>query len=250
MDLGSCFSGIGGFELGAERCGIKTKWCIEINTNLHKILKKYTNVIYNDIQTVSKLPKVDIITGGVPCQDISRANSEAKGIRGERSGLWNEMYRIICNIRPSYIVIENVAMLTHRGLDRILCNIAAIRYNAEWACLQANWFGYPHERKRIFVVAYPGSRRQHKNKIFTKEYYERIFKKTVCNVELDIFNEIFKNTTKKDGVYNNQNVGISEKLLIKTVEQIKALGNAVIPDIAESIFLQIQLNELQFFSQK
>ncbi len=99
------------------------------------------------------------ITGGFPCQDISLAGKGA-GIEGEKSGIWKEMYRLIqetidCNMGYHYILLENVAALTHRGIDHVLADLAQTRYDAEWVCLRASDFGAPHRRERVFIVAYP-----------------------------------------------------------------------------------------------
>src|SRR5215469_9902428 len=97
---------------------------------------------------------IRIITGGFPCQDISNAGKRA-GITGERSGLWSEMYRLICDIRPQYIIVENVSALLGRGLSRVLADLAACGYDAEWQVLSAEAFGAPHLRERVFIVGYP-----------------------------------------------------------------------------------------------
>ena len=95
-----------------------------------------------------------LITGGFPCQDISVAGKGA-GIRGERSGLWFEMWRVIRELRPRYVIAENVGALTHRGLDTVLSSLAEIGYDAEWQDIRAEDVGAPHRRERIWIVAYP-----------------------------------------------------------------------------------------------
>ena len=99
---------------------------------------------------------IDIITGGFPCQDISYAGKGA-GIDGERSGLWSELARIIGEVRPRYAVLENVAALLSRGLDRVAGDLAEIGYDCEWHCIPASYVGAPHRRDRIWIVAYPNS---------------------------------------------------------------------------------------------
>ncbi len=102
------------------------------------------------------LPRVDIISGGFPCQDISNAGKRT-GIAGARSGLWGAMVRAIRMVRPRYAVVENVAALLGRGMGRVLGDLAESGYHAEWDCLPAAAFGAPHRRDRVFLVAYPGS---------------------------------------------------------------------------------------------
>ena len=159
MTHGSLFSGIGGIDLGFEWAGIKTRWQVEIDEYCQKLLsirfphtKKFT-----DVRKVGShnLEKVDIISGGFPCQDISVAGKGA-GIEGERSGLWTELHRVISELRPRFAFIENVPMLTIRGGGRVISDLAEIGYDAEWQIVGADDVGAWHRRKRIWIVAYPG----------------------------------------------------------------------------------------------
>jgi site-specific DNA-cytosine methylase len=189
MYVGSLFSGIGGIELGFEREGFETRWFVEIDEYCQRVLRKYwPNVpIYGDIRTVdfSRLERVDILTGGFPCQDISTANPRGKGIEGERSGLWSYYKEAIRVLRPKYAVIENVPNLLgwfdiearpempepdlegrewqldieqHQALQTILIDLAEIGYDAEWNAISARGVGARHLRSRIFIVAYPCGR--------------------------------------------------------------------------------------------
>lgn len=163
MNVGSLFSGIGGIELGFEREGFHTSWFVENNLYCQSILKEHfpRATIYGDIQTIdfSQLEKVQILTGGFPCQDISIAGKGAGIIEGKRSKLWTEYARAVRQIRPSFAVIENVSALTFRGLCNVLSDLAEIGYDAEWFCLQASQFGALHKRERIFIVTYPNKHR-------------------------------------------------------------------------------------------
>ena len=152
---GSLFTGIGGFEKGAERAGIKTIWNCEYEKHNRKRLEKHWPGVrqYEDVRTLSRPEYVDIISGGFPCQDISVAGGMA-GITGARSGLWSEMFRICGELRPKYIIIENSPALTIRGFERVLCDLSEIRYDAQWQCISNLAFGYPHRRERIYVIAY------------------------------------------------------------------------------------------------
>lgn len=116
---GSLFSGIEGFGLGAALAGIKTEWSCEFEDYQSLVIRKNfgeEHEINRDIRTYQSPPFVDIVSGGFPCQDISIAG-KGVGIIGERSGLWTEMYRIIREIRPRYVIIENSPMLLVRGLS-------------------------------------------------------------------------------------------------------------------------------------
>lgn len=156
---GSLFSGVEGFGLGAAFAGIKTLWSCEFEEYQTGIIKKNfgeNHEICRDIRTYSKPPFVDILSGGFPCQDISIVG-KGVGITGARSGLWSEMYRILREIRPRYVIIENSPMLLVRGFERILCDLSKIGYDAEWQCLSGTDFGIQQGRERLYCIAYPES---------------------------------------------------------------------------------------------
>ena len=135
MKHGSLFSGIGGIDLGFEMAGIETTWTCEIDDWCNELLqKRFPNAThYRDVQKIGKdnLESVDIISGGFPCQDISTAGKGA-GLDGKRSGLWFEMWRIICELRPRWVLIENFANLANKGGERVLHDLAEAGYDAEW----------------------------------------------------------------------------------------------------------------------
>jgi DNA (cytosine-5)-methyltransferase 1 len=160
ITFGSLFAGIGGIDLGFERCGMKCKWQVEINDYAQKVLAKHWPKVHRerDIRECStrNLERVDIIAGGFPCQDISYAGLGA-GLDGERSGLFFEAIRLVRELQPRAVVLENVAALLTRGLDRVLGTLAEIGYDAEWHCIPAAYVGAPHIRDRVFVLAYANS---------------------------------------------------------------------------------------------
>src|SRR5690348_11422468 len=119
MTVGSLFAGIGGFDLAAERVGWEIKWQVEIDDYCTKVLEKHWPHVrrYRDIRTVgSELERVDLVCGGFPCQDISFAGDGA-GLDGERSGLWRDFRRLVGELRPRYVVVENVAALDHMDAE-------------------------------------------------------------------------------------------------------------------------------------
>lgn len=161
------FSGIGGFALGFERSGIKTVAFCEKDSFCQKVLShRWPDIpIYEDIRTLTAqqlhqdgIGTVDIVCGGFPCQDVSCAGKRI-GIFGERSSLWFEMSRIIGEIRPRYVVLENVANLLFGGrgawFGAVLGTLASLGYDAEWHIISAAAVGAPHIRERIWVIAYP-----------------------------------------------------------------------------------------------
>jgi DNA (cytosine-5)-methyltransferase 1 len=158
------FSGIGGFSLGLERAGMETVAFCEIEEYPRKVLAKHWPdvPIYSDVRELTSerlradgIIGIDVITAGFPCQDISTAGKGA-GIEGERSGLWSEIARLSGELRPRYIILENVSALLSRGLDKVLGDMAEIGYDAEWHCIPASHLGAPHRRDRWWCVAYPG----------------------------------------------------------------------------------------------
>jgi DNA (cytosine-5)-methyltransferase 1 len=164
LSVGSLFSGIGGFDLGFERAGCSIAWQVEIDPWARAVLTKHWPTVpkHADIRDVGRhnLGPVDILCGGFPCQDISLAGKGAGIAEGTRSGLWSEYVRLIRELRPRYVVVENVAALKSRGLDRVLGDLAASGYDAEWDCIPACAIGAPHRRDRLWIVAYPAGVQQ------------------------------------------------------------------------------------------
>jgi DNA (cytosine-5)-methyltransferase 1 len=165
------FSGIGGFSLGLDRAGgFETVAFCEIEPFPRKVLAKHWPEvpIYEDVTKLTGdiLARdgiaVDVITGGFPCQDISTAGKQAGIGKGTRSGLWSEIVRLIGELSPRYVIVENVANLLSgpsekRGgwFGRILGDLAECGYDAEWENIPASALGAPHRRERIWIVAYP-----------------------------------------------------------------------------------------------
>lgn len=161
MNVLDLFSGIGGFSLGLERAGMKTAAFCEIDEACHQVLRKHwpTTPIFSDVTNLSSKDlneHIDVICGGFPCQDISLVGKGA-GLAGERSGLWFQFHRLISELRPSWVIAENVSALRSRGLDAVLRSLAEIGYDAEWHCIPASALGAPHRRDRVWIVAYPSS---------------------------------------------------------------------------------------------
>ena len=158
MTFGSLFSGIGGIDLGLERAGMTCAWQVEIDPWCRQVLTKHWPNVrrYEDVSAVGgdTLEPVDVIAGGFPCQDVSVAGQRAGIQDGNRSGLWSEFHRIIRELRPRYVFVENVPGLLTNGMGRVLGDLADIGYDAEWEVLSAADVGAPHLRKRVFIVAH------------------------------------------------------------------------------------------------
>lgn len=228
MTFGSLFAGIGGFDLGFERAGLECKWQVEIDGYANRVLAKHWPNVrrWPDVRTWPQpdTEYVDVICGGFPCQDISYAGRGA-GLDGERSGLFFEAVRVVRQLRPRFVVLENVAALLSRGLDRVCGTLAEIGYDTEWHCIQAADVGAPHIRDRVFIIANPtgvrfsavqnGSQQNKQHKQTCKGWVQQLSgtiqwipEPSVCRVD--------------DGFSNG-------------VDRLRGLGNAVVPQVAEWI---------------
>ena len=151
------FSGIGGFSLGLERAGMETVAFCEISPVCRHLLAYHWPDVpcFDDVTTLTgeQVGPVDVICGGFPCQDISFAGKGA-GLAGERSGLWREYARLVRELRPAFVIVENVAALLGRGLGDVLGDLASLGYDAWWDCIPASAVGAPHRRDRLWIVAY------------------------------------------------------------------------------------------------
>lgn len=248
MNYIDLFAGIGGFHLGAKwaRWKFKNSFYSEVDEYCNKLYKQNfpESIELGDIKKIDceklkkKYGKRWIITGGFPCQDLSIAGQK-KGIRAERSGLWFEMLRIISRIRPKFCIIENVSgLIISGGLGVILSGLAEIGYDAEWQSISASQIGAFHKRERIWIIAYPISKRPYKSKIqgrinnqaSQKKYGKKsIFQRFISGV---VSFENWENDKYKS---DRELDGISREL-----DRIKGLGNAIVPQIAMILFLQIK----------
>lgn len=281
MKVLDLFSGIGGFSLGLERAGMETVAFVERDLDCQMVLRKHWpgKPIFDDITklncgiTVEGYPwinqsdfpsykylilkkPVDLISLGFPCQDISVGGSQKGITKGTRSSLWKEAWRIINAIRPKYAIIENVERLRKNGLGIVLNDLSKIGYNAEWHCLTARSIGLPHQRDRLFIIAYDSQLRLHEHirerghiqtdkewqsqevhterqqcksesgevcQILSKRHIDSI--RTTYSSQFSIVPELCRVT---DGVPS----GVHET---ERKTRIKQLGNAVIPQIPELI---------------
>ena len=163
--MGSLFAGIGGFDRGFEKAGWRTAWQVEINpVNRLVLADRFPGARrFVDVREVGAeaLAGVDCITAGFPCQDISPAGSRRKtgieGLAGSRSGLFYEVLRILREIQPAWVVLENVPGLLHsndcRDLQAVVAGLADCGYVGYWRVLDAQYFGVPQGRRRVFLVA-------------------------------------------------------------------------------------------------
>ena len=236
LTVGSLFSGIGGLDLGLEQAGMKTVWQVEYDDWARgKLDENFPHTEkFKDVREVGKhnLRPVDLICGGFPCVDISVAKQGGQGLDGDGSGLWFEMFRVICEIRPRYALIENVARLAVFGLDRVLSDLASIGFDAEWQTLRASTFGLPIQRKRLFIIAYPHcvgleavAFKRDSLKRISKRLWERNIALSIGGDEY-CYPDISASVCLDDGLS-------SELSDVKAA--IKGYGNAVCPPVAKWI---------------
>lgn len=157
------FAGAGGGILGGHLLGWRTVCAVERDAYAAQVLAARQNdrtlrpfPIWSDVCSFDGRPWrgiVDVVSGGFPCQDISAAGRGA-GLAGARSGLWSQMARIVAEVRPRFVYVENSPILTSRGLGVVLGDLAALGFDAEWGVVSAADTGAPHRRERIWIVAY------------------------------------------------------------------------------------------------
>lgn len=161
LTAGSLFSGIGGIDVAFAAARFDIRFQVEIDAFCRKVLAKHAAQYWPnatqhvDVRSVGRaeLGYVDVLFGGFPCQDISIAGKGA-GIEGARSGLWYEFRRIIGEVRPRAVLLENVPAITHRGGATVIAHLTALGYDARWGIVAAADAGAPHQRDRWFCVAY------------------------------------------------------------------------------------------------
>ena len=240
------FSGIGGFSLGLERAGMTTVAFCEIDPYCRRVITRHWPglPIFGDVASltakdVNPFGPIGIICGGFPCQDISHAGKRA-GLTGERSGLWQEFRRLVGELRPKYAIVENVAALTVRGLLDILGDLANLRYDAEWRVLGADDIGASQHRKRLWLLAYPDDAglqgpiwaRQPgtSRKEWQTSHSEPL--RSACGFWPPGPREVIHIPRMDDGPADR-------------AHRLRALGNAVVPQIPEMIGRAIALAEAQ-----
>lgn len=238
LTFGSLFAGVGGFDLGLERAGMVCRWQVELDPFAQKILAKHwPNVArYGDIKECGEhnLEPVDLICGGFPCQDISYAGKGA-GLAGDRSGLWFEYARIIREMEPRYVLVENVAALLNRGMGDVLGTLADCGYDAQWSCIRGCDMGAPHQRDRIFIVAYPRSERGPRLEQATGAVPDGPWGWRGEADLRDITEEPYRDDPRwPQPLLRRVDDGLSGR-----VDRLRAIGNAVMPQIPEWIGKQI-----------
>ena len=235
---------------------MECKWQVEINDYAQKVLAKHWPKVHRerDIRECSaqNLERVDVICGGFPCQDISYAGLGA-GLDGERSGLFFEAIRVVRELQPRAVVLENVAGLLTRGLDRVLGSLAEIGYDAEWHCIPAAAVGAPHIRDRVFVLAYAkfikgGERHNSAMQRRRQEQTEQAWRGSCSKLSDTNGKDAQGQRQESVGIKSQQRdasheswwatepaVGRVANGVPDRVDRVRGLGNAVVPQVAEYV---------------
>jgi len=229
------FAGAGGGILGGHLLGWRTVCAVEWEAYPASVLVARQNdkilptfPIWDDVQTFDGKPWrgiVDVVSGGFPCQDIS-VTGNGDGLDGERSGMWKEMARIISEVRPEYAFIENSPMLTTRGLERVLADLAKMGFDAEWGVLSAADVGANHKRDRIWIVAKisnsnsMGWKKRHNGKLETNQTI-----RSSCSISIK------SSIAGHDGHSwkTEPNVCRMVNGMADAMDRLKAIGNGQVP---------------------
>lgn len=226
------FAGGGGSILAGQLLGWRTVCAVEVDAGARNILldRQRDGVleqfpIWDDVRTFDGNPwrgSVDVVTGGFPCQDISQCGAGA-GIDGERSGLWLEMVRIIREVRPRLVVVENSSILTSRGLGRVLGDLAAMGLDARWGVFRASTIGAAHHRARLYLVAY-----SHGSKLEGLDFSESVLFDTAATRRRQFTRAVDAALSADDYASMSRN----SNDVARGMDGLKATGNGWVPAVA------------------
>ncbi len=248
------FAGAGGGILGGSLLGWKTVCAVEWEPYPASVLCARQNdgifppfPIWDDVQTFDGKPWagiVDVVSGGFPCQDISSAGGGA-GITGSKSKMWTHMARIIGEVRPQYAFIENSPMLTIRGLETVLCDLAKMGFNANWGVISAADVGAPHLRERIWIVAHSNSNGKSVSPINAKQVCKPYMAHAYgaqCQGNQCSERGIEKRTdiSKPSWWASEPDVGRVANGVALRVDRLKAIGNGQVPAVAATAFRMLK----------
>ena len=232
------FAGAGGGILGGHLLGWRTVCAVERDAYAAQVLAQRQNdgilrpfPIWSDVRSFDGKPWrgiVDVVSGGFPCQDIS-ANGRGAGIGGRRSGLWSEMARVVSEVRPEFVCVENSPRLRGKGLAVVIGDLAEMGYGCEWFRLSASNCGAPHERDRMWIVAYSEGND-------SRGLSERAITQNSGLTERDKDSTVTGWVRATPGWTTEPSVGRVVHGLAHRVDRIKALGNGQVPRVAAAAF--------------
>ena len=226
LKVGDLFAGIGGFSLGLERAGMETAFFCEIEPFCQKVLKKNWPAvpIYEDVRNLDYDRSIDVICGGYPCQPFSNTGKR-KGKKDDRH-LWPAMLEQIQKLKPSWVICENVRGHFTLGLDEVLLDLEKSGYSWWAGIIPASSIGAYHSRQRIWIVANNDSQRM-----------EGCFEESLLRLRNLQSRQAFKPFQENERVFNSHQSRLCRSLygLPSGVDRVKALGNAVVPQIPEAL---------------
>ena len=263
------FSGIGGFSLGLERAGMETVAFCEFDKKAQLVLKKHWSgvPIYDDVRTLTgkriakEIGTIDLICGGFPCQPFSVAGKQ-RGDQDDRH-LWPEYFRLIQEIRPRWVIAENVTGLIQLGLDQVLSDLEGEDYSTETVVIPASAVNAPHRRDRLWIMAHSigrgrGDSKDRKicrNGLSDTPIYSSIHEDVAdtecqrqqgqgkyerpCNTKTDKTWETDRavsGSKSREGNWNTEpELGRVAHGVPNRMDRLKQLGNAVVPQVVEVI---------------
>lgn len=217
LTVGGLFSGIGGLELGLERAGMRVLWQCDINPFCRKVLAKHWPDVpcYDDVRTLpNDIEPVDLVCGGYPCP----AFSQAAHSRNTAIDLWPYMRAVIARLQPRFVLLENVAAHLGRGFPAVLADLHALGFDAEWSVISACSMGASHRRRRLFAFAHTNGGGQ-----------------SVLPVNDEMAGmPTIPGVRGHWGVPASDDVGTDDGVPAR-MDRLRALGNAVVPQVAESV---------------
>jgi DNA (cytosine-5)-methyltransferase 1 len=229
------FAGAGGGIIAGRMLGWRTVCAVERDAYAAGVLAQRQNdgsirpfPIWSDVETFDGnrwRGIVDVVSGGFPCQDIS-AQGNGDGLDGERSGLWREFKRIIGEVRPAFVYVENSPMLTIRGLGTVLGDLAEMGFDAEWGVLSAAAVGAPHLRERCWIVAYSNINRLEGRDNINQKGHRKTTPGPIPRLD--------KMYSWPD-VSNPRAFGSDDGVAYR-MERLKAIGNGQVPQCAAEAF--------------
>jgi DNA (cytosine-5)-methyltransferase 1 len=229
------FAGAGGGILGGKLLGWRTVCAVEWDAYAASVLVARQNdgcleafPVWDNVETFDGRPwrgLVDVVSGGFPCTDISCAGKGA-GIDGEASGMWKHMARIVGEVRPKFVFVENSPALTSRGLGRVLGDLAQLGYNARWGVLGGSHAGLPHRRMRIWILAHPKNQSSQAEMVLQKEEIQR-------KLGRDLHASVLRSS---DWKAHQPRMDRVDDGMGDWVGRIKAIGNGQIPSVVRLAF--------------
>ena len=254
LRVGSLFAGIGGLELGLESTGhFTTVWQVEIDNYARKILAKHWPDVrrHDDVRTFPTDDcdwDCDVICGGFPCQDLSYAGKGA-GLHGQRSGLFYELARVVREVGPRYVILENVSALLSRGMGDVLGTLASLGYDCQWHCIPAAYVSAPHIRDRVFILCYANGDResistQHDKKTqglqSNDPYTNNVQRKGSSQEQISHKRNLQGKLGRMGERLGRQwavepNVGRVANGVPRRMDRLRCLGNAVVPQVAQVV---------------